>query len=148
MSIAKTTETRRRTEGKFLLRVMTQAQKRPVPSGRVYPWHKWREATLEEVIFARRALMELEHQFLQVVLTPAPHPHFEGHMIRSVVNQNPKWYQDFVRSFWGWHGKHRYGCQLKKKQVVAALRRVCDKNIVLAVGYEGRILKHLKDYWG
>ena len=42
---------------------------------------------------ASSMLRELTCASLQVVLIPAPYPQFSGHMIRSVTNENPKWYK-------------------------------------------------------
>lgn len=95
---------------------------------------------------ARRALSELEKEFLSVVLVPAPHPHFDGHMVRSVQNQNPKWYRDFVAGYWGQKG-HRYGCQLKKERVIRGLHLVLEKRMVFKDGPVDRLLEHLKRYF-
>jgi len=43
---------------------------------------------------ALNLISDLQSQNLQVILIPAPEPMFQGHMIRSVNNRNPKWYRN------------------------------------------------------
>ena len=101
-----------------------------------------RSATLSDVLMARRALSDLEKEFLSVILVPAPQPHFDGHMIRVAQNRNPKWYRDFVEGHWDTRG-----CQIKKKRVIRGLHRVLEKRTILKNGYEWRLLEHLKKYY-
>lgn len=62
-----------------------------------------------ERYIANLMLNELEWEFLDVILIPAPDPKFEGHMIRAVQNRNPYWYQ---------------GQGFKRYQVKIALNRI------------------------
>ncbi len=50
-------------------------------------------------LIAMDMIQELNENYLHVILTPAPEPKFDGHMIRTVCNRNPHWYrgQNFRR---------------------------------------------------
>ena len=44
---------------------------------------------------AEQMLVDMETNWLEVILTPAPDPQHEGHMIRAVANRNPEWYRKY-----------------------------------------------------
>jgi hypothetical protein len=99
-------------------------------------------ATDEDRKLARRALQELENERLMIVLVPAPDPHFEGHKIRVIGSENPKWYQQFVSGRWD-----RRGCQVKRSRVTRALIRVYKRGWIRGNGYERSLIKELRKYW-
>lgn len=109
---------------------------------KIWPGTQSRRATETEVRSARRALRELENERLQIILVPAPDPHFSGHCIRVIASTNPRWYRGFVAGRWD-----RRGCQVKRRRVERALRRVADDAFVRGNGYEVRILKLLDGWW-
>jgi hypothetical protein len=49
----------------------------------------------EFITEAQTMLHELDVNWLDVILTPAPEPMHENHMIRSVGNRNPEWYRRY-----------------------------------------------------
>ena len=56
-------------------------------------------------IFQERAKFlykELKNHHLDVVLIPAPDPHFEGHCIRAVEDCNPPWYRELFHGYPNW----------------------------------------------
>ena len=50
---------------------------------------------------------ELDHERLQVELTPAPEPMHSGHRVRTVTASNPDWYRDLVWSRTTYRGGKR-----------------------------------------
>lgn len=103
-------------------------------------------ATDEEVKIAGRALQELEENFPVVTLVPAPDPRFDGHKIRVVENQNPKWYREFVAAAWT-RVRGKRGCQIKKWRVIRGLKRVHTKGLIFWKGYERELIERLKSLW-
>lgn len=94
-----------------------------------------RYATIEERGIAAVAIQDLEENFLQVKLVPAPFPHFSGHMVREAERRNPEWYQAFVAGRWHTAKRHR---------VIRALTRVVQKGTVRGNGIERDLLEFLK----
>lgn len=80
---------------------------------------------------AAQLLQDLREYHLKVVLTPAPISKFDGHMIRSVVEENIPWY----KALWG-----RYGDKLKRHQMEAALERIAQG--------EGPIRRYIREELG
>lgn len=109
--------------------------KRPIkqwrPPAGIDPRTMTRLATPEEVEKARGMLEDLERNFLQVGLVPAPDQQHIGHMVRAVENENPKWYREFVKTA---------NYQVKRFRVVAALKRVVGGR-VRGNGYENDLLR-------
>jgi hypothetical protein len=78
-------------------------------------------------IFKNKAeffLEELMHQKLEVILIDAPYSQYEGHKIRAVVNENPKWYKHLYRKY---YPNFRRDRTLKSLKRLAELK---DKNFV------------------
>ena len=96
----------------------------------------FREATGEEVGLCRYALRQLENERLVVTLVPAPHPRFDGHMIRAVECRNPEWYRAFHWSF-RW--------RVKRDRVIRALQRVVEFRRIRFNGYEVILTKLFKE---
>lgn len=59
-------------------------------------------------------LGELKENKLQVVLTPAPEPKHENHMVRKVESSNPEWYSVLYE-------QEKY---FRRERVVCALQRI------------------------
>jgi hypothetical protein len=75
-------------------------------------------------IEANSFLEELKIRKLEVILTPAPDPHHEGHKIRTVVNENPEWYKNL---YW------KYYPNFRRDRTSNALKRLInleDKNFM------------------
>lgn len=80
---------------------------------------------------AGQLLYELSVQRLEVGLVEAPSPRHRGHMVREVMNQNPKWYQRLCSKFTcarrsptkrRGHRKHDTG--IKRRNVERSLERM------------------------
>lgn len=65
---------------------------------------------------AAALLDDLRTFALEVILVPAPDPHFLSHAIRVVVNRNPEWYRNL------WWSEYA----VKRCHLVAALERLAD----------------------
>jgi len=59
-------------------------------------------------------LYELKENKLHVVLTPAPEPKHDNHMVRTVESSNPEWYSVL-------HEQYQY---FRRERVVCALQRI------------------------
>lgn len=99
-------------------------------------------ATEKDRELAGRALQELETERLQIILVPAPDPHFDGHKIRVIASENPKWYQRFVSGRWS-----RRGCNVHRGRVVRALTRVYSNGRIRGNGYERQLMVELRNLW-
>jgi len=68
-------------------------------------------------------LGDLESNRLEVALTPADSSMHDGHMIRSVVNQNPEWYQDLCSRYPCARTKQRskHDTKVKRRLIVKVL---------------------------
>lgn len=100
-----------------------------------------RYATSEDMELAGRALQDLSENFLRIGLVPAPEPHFEGHKIRVIESENPKWYGEF---FWRFDPQGRI---IKRCRIIRGLERVYKAGRVRGNGYEMRLLEHLRKWW-
>ncbi len=63
-----------------------------------------------------------------VILIPAPKPKFEGHQIRSVVEENPDWYRQFM-ALHTWmrtnkKGERRQQCSYDRCHILRSLARI------------------------
>lgn len=75
---------------------------------------------------------ELCESYLQVELSPAPSPKYNGHMVREAWNTNPKWYQQLCRK----HTKKRspakarnrrhHDTDIRRPSVMRALERLTN----------------------
>jgi hypothetical protein len=128
---------------RHLPEIQNQAEKMPPVRVRpkIDPTTKNRLATEEEVRLAQRGFHELTHNRLKIVLTPAPEKNFDGHKVRSVENQNPKWYRDFVAPRWD-----EKGCQIRRSRILNALKRVSETGVIRSNGYEVQLLPHIANY--
>jgi hypothetical protein len=99
-------------------------------------------ATEKDRELAGRALHELETERLRIILVPAPDPHFDGHKIRVIESENPKWYQRFVSGRWD-----RRGCDVRRDRVIRALTRVYAHGRIRGNGYERKLMKELRELW-
>lgn len=57
---------------------------------------RWRKSVPAERKVAHAALEQLDDEWLEVILIPAPRPQHRGHMIRVAVRHNPDWYRYMV----------------------------------------------------
>lgn len=99
-----------------------------------------RYSTEEERGIARRALQDLQTSRNRIVLVPAPEPHFDGHKVRVVENRNPRWYIEFIGSYW--RGPRQLN--VKRSRIEKALRRIVSGR-VRGNGYEERLVGWLKE---
>ncbi len=69
-------------------------------------------------------LAELESNQLEIVLTPAPRPAHEGHMIRVRAGQNPRWYREHCARFPSSRRRRnpRPDTRVRRRDTVKALR--------------------------
>lgn len=75
--------------------------------------------------FADCLIQMLDDYWLQVVLVPAPDPHFSGHKIRQVNNCNPRWYRDLYRKTWP---------ELKRCHFIWALKKIRNEEVSFLSG--------------
>lgn len=79
----------------------------------------------------RRMLEDLEGNYHEVVLIPAPEPMHSGHKVRAVQYQNAAWYQKFVKEYMSIRGRGRKRYLrprtfIVKGEAIKALRRMTD----------------------
>ena len=74
---------------------------------------------------AQVMLHELDVNWLEVCLLPAPDPQHEGHMVRAVANRNPEWYREYFgcRRRDGLHEWYGNSANIRRR-VTKALRRI------------------------
>ncbi len=76
---------------------------------------------------------ELCQQRLEVVLDEAPEPRYRGHRVRTVISENPAWYQRLCRGYAKKRGPgrkrsghHEHDTDIRRCFVESALQRLAD----------------------
>ena len=105
--------------------------------------------TQAEIRAASELLYELSISRLEVCLIPAPNPKHAGHMVRSVVNENPAWYRRLanrsVRKRRHNRINQRHDTNLRRQWVERSLTRLIT-NGVAATTYDHMLLPIVRQF--
>lgn len=100
-------------------------------------------------MIANDFLQELLSQKLEVVLIPAPEQRHDGHCIRAVQEENPKWYQKFCSIYQSNRKGTRVRTKIKRRETIKALEALRRG---ASIGcYSERLISFIenyKEFWG
>lgn len=71
-------------------------------------------------------LDELEGNYLEVVLIPAPEPNYTDHKIRAVQYQNAEWYRKFCEQYVSARKGFKTRTRIKRRATIKALEKLAS----------------------
>jgi hypothetical protein len=92
---------------------------------------------------AEHLLNELESNYLEVVLIPAPDRRHSGHCVRAVQSANADWYRDFCNKYPSRRKGFKTRTRIKRRETIKALEKILSGDF--SGVYSERLLNYIDE---